>query len=412
MALLPWIKNIFVGTEKNYIEKRMPQIISGKKFELSEAEKISTVYTCIDILSKTLAKLPLEVYKTIDGSKEKDKENTLYDLLHYNPNGFTTSFNFFSALETIRNLRGNAFAYIHRNKGGARPESLEIIKPDVVVDYKVHEGSLFYFLKLKPDEDELTPVPAMNILHFRMMTKDGIWGMNPIEALRLNLSATKKGMQTVDNHYDNDMKSSKAMKSTVSNANQKAMLEAIKKFKDEYAGFENAGHIIPLPPNVELQELKLNFADAQFIETIRFNADQIAGLFDIPGHRVGNTVHSKYNNVEQMNLGLKVDTISPIARMNRQEMEFKLLTTEQRKQGVSIEYNLKAMVEADYKTRIEGYDKLFRAGAISPNGIAKIENLRTSEEGDNHFVPMNMMTVKKAAANEQKNIKNGKKEDK
>lgn len=405
--MFEFLKNIFVSTDKEYTNYRIPQLISGKgRFDLSQAEKISTVFTCIKILGETFSKLPCEKYTETANGKIKDKQSPLYELLHYNPNQYTTSQNFFQASETNRNFKGNSFAFIQRNGNGG-VISIVLLRPSQVVNYVINNGSLFYWVQFDPEKDDLTIVPAMNMLHFKMMTKDGIWGLNPIEALRMNLSTTFKGMQTIDSFYDNSANSPKALKSTVSGANNKAMLEALDKFNSEYAGSAEAGRMLPLPPNTEIQELKLNFADAQFIDTVKFNANQIAALFGVPSHMVGNTETSKYNNVEQMQIGFKADTISPIARMYRQELEFKLLTTKQRANGESIEFNLQAMIETDHKTRLEGYRTLSQIGAISPNKIAQIENLETDPAGDVRMVPMNMMSLDKMSRNETKQKNDG-----
>jgi HK97 family phage portal protein len=393
--MFEFLKNIFVGTDKQYYDVRIPQLISGKTFDLSSAEKISTVYTCIDILGKTLSKLPLEKYIETDQGKKKDKQSPLYELVHYNPNAYTTSQSFINALETNRNFKGNSFAYIERDPASGRPVSLRLLLPGQVQGYYIENGSLYYFIQMDLSKDKLTVVSSINILHFKMMTRDGIWGLNPIEALRLNLSTTYKGMQTIDTFYDNNATSPKALKSTISGANQKAMLEALDKFNKDYSGAGNAGQMVPLPPNTEIQELKLNFGDAQFIETVKFNANQIAALFGIPAHMVGNTEASKFNNVEQMEIGFRADTISAIARMYRQEFEMKLLTTSQRAGGESIEFNLNAMIDTDAQTRFEGYKVLASIGAISPNKIAQIENLETDPAGDVRLVPMNFMNLEK-----------------
>jgi len=391
----------FLGTEKQYVETRIPLLTSGKGFALSQAGSISTVHTCIKILGETLSKLPLEIYDRDEvKGMIKAKDDYRYDILHFNPNSYTTSQAFICALETNRNFKGNSFALIERNQFSGRVEGLYIIDPDLVVDYIIQNNRLYYGLKNK-DKEELDIVPSENMLHFRMMTKDGIWGINPIEALRWNLSTTYKGLQTIDSFYDNNANSPKAIKSNVMGANQKSMMEALDKFNKEYTGATQAGKMIPLPPNTEIQELKLNFADAEFIQTIKFNANQIAALYGIPVHMVGNTETSKYNNVEQMGIGFKGDTISPIARMYRQEFEFKLLNPPERKAGKSIEFNLNAMIETDHKTRMEGYKTLSQIGVISPNKIAQIENLETTENGDVRLVPMNMMTLDKLKATEK-----------
>lgn len=382
--------NWLIGTEQNYINYGVP-LLTGDKFNINQALNISTVYTCINILSSTMSRLPLEVYRTDETTgKTKDKTDPLYTTLHYNPNEYTTSNSFINYLETVRNLKGNSFARIRR---AGKFTILDIVYNWQVIGYGYIDDQLYYFIK-ETENGEATAVNSQEILHFKMLTTDGVWGVNPIESLRSNLSVTHKGLKSIDSFYENNANSPKALKS-IAGANQTKLIEALKKFQTEYAGEANAGKMIPLPPNTEIQELKLNFLDAEFINTIRFNAEQIAALYNIPTHRAGIVTASKFNSVEFMTLDFKVNTIAAIARMYRQEFEFKLLTEKQRLEGKSIEYNVNAMIELDHKAKTEGYQKLFQVGALSPNQIAEFENLSKDPYGDFKAVPMNLINTKK-----------------
>jgi len=243
--------------------------------------------------------------------------------------------------------------------------------------------------------EDFDTVPASDMLHFRMITKDGIMGMNPIEALRLNLSTTWEGMSTIDEFYKASGVNPKVIKSTVAGANQKQMLEALDVLKEKYGGSKGAGDLFPLPPNTEIQELQMNAIDAAFLNMIQFNDNKIAALYGIPSHMVGNQTASKYNDIEQTQLGFKSNTVSAISRMYRQEMEYKLLTTAERKAGKSIEFNLMALIETDHRNRLEGYRILANIGAITPNKIARLEGLDTYQGGDDHYIQSNMMSVEK-----------------
>lgn len=362
-------------------------------FNDENATQISTVYTCIKVLSDTIGRLPLGVYSNTEKGRLKDKEHYLYDILHYNPNDYTTSQAFFSALETHRNLKGNSFARIFRNPSTGNVVRLEIIPPHLVKGYNVVNGQLYYKILRNKDGEETETVNSNDVLHFKMITKDGVWGINPIEALRLNLSSTWEGLRTIEAFYRNNATNPKVIKSTVSGANQKAMLEALGKFQQEYSGAANAGKMVPLPPNTEIQELQMNMQDAQFINTIQFNSNQIAALYGVPPHLVGIYEASKFNNVEQLQLNYKVNTIAAIARMYRQELEFKLLTTAERKSGKSIEFVLQGLVETDYKSRLEGHRTLANIGVVTPNDVARMEGFQTYEGGDEHYIQSNMMSV-------------------
>ncbi len=388
------IKNLWNGTYDYYNDILVPGIISGKglPFDIEKSERVATVFTCIKILSETLSRMPLNVYSDEGKGRTVDKTDYRYPILHYQPNNWTTQQTFISTLEVWRNLKGNSFARIYRDNRG-KLLSLVLIPTNVVTGYKIVKDKLYYVVTTDKNEDEV--VSADDILHFKGISKDGIWGLNPIEALRQSISASYSGINTIDNFYKNNAMSPRALKSTVSGANQKAMLEALEEYKTKYAGSENAGSTSVLPPNTEMVDMKLSFADAQFIETMKFNALTIASLYGIPSWMVGILEQTKYSSVETTSLEFKSMSLAAIGRMYRQELESKLLTIEERLSGKSIEFNWEALVEIDSKTRIENQRTLQNMGVITPNEVAKNEGYPTYPNGDQYFMPGNMLTVEK-----------------
>jgi HK97 family phage portal protein len=387
------LQNLWVGTEESYINNIPPTTVNGNAlFNEENADKISTVYACIKILSETLSRVPLNLYsEDIIGNKPIDKNDYRYPLLHYKPNAWTSQQTFFASLEYWRNLKGNSFARINRDNNG-KITSLVLISPSKVTNYKVTNGQLFY--EIENDKGLKEIIKSEDILHFRSLTKDGIWGINPIAALRLNLSTTYQGLNTLDNFYRNNAASPKAIKLTSNGgAGQQKLLESLEDFKRKYSGSVNAGQILPLPANTEIIDLALNYEDAQFIETLKWNITQIGSLYGVPPHLLGVLESSKFNNVEMMMLDFKVNTLASIARMYRQELESKLLTTQERIDGKSIEFNLDALLEADSTTRINNLKTLANMGIISINDIARLEGWPTYPDGDIHLVPSNYVTV-------------------
>lgn len=389
--------NVLIGREEQ-ISEHVASIIAGSapRYSADKASNIATVHTCVKILAETLGRLPLDVLiQDPDKGKLKDKDHKLYDLVHYNPNPWTSSQVFFSTLETIRNYKGNSYAYIHRENGETgRPEMFTLIDPSRVKGHAIEKNQLFYKIAAKNDPEKIETVHSQNVLHFKHISRDGIYGINPIEALRLNLSTTWSGLNTIEQYYINNGVNPKALKSQVSGANQKAMLEALETLKTQMKDYKNAGEIIPLPPNTEIQELQMQAIDAVFLTMIESNAKAIAALYGLNPLMVGDTSSSRYNSIEAAQIALKVNTISSISRMYRQELEYKCLTSDERKKkGNSIEFNLMALVETDHKTRMEGYRILSNIGVITPNKIAMLEGYETYEGGDDHYIQTNMMSV-------------------
>lgn len=388
------IKSMWLGTYDTFNEVVVPSLMgaSNAPFDPAHADKVATVYTCVKILAETISRMPINVYTDEGEGRTIQKEHYLYPILHYQPNAWTNQVVFFSALEYWRNIKGNSFARIYRNSRG-KVTSLVLIPPSKVIKYKVEGDQLYYTLETDNGNEEV--INSSEILHFKGVTRDGIWGINPIEALRQNLSSSYQGLQSLDSFYKNNAMTPKALRSTVSGANQKAMIAALEEFNRKYAGAAKAGTIATMPPNTELVDLAMNFADVQFISTMEFNAKQIAALYGVPPASVGILEATKFNSVEQMMLDFKVQTLSAIGRMYRQELESKLLSERERLNGVSIEFNYEALLETDSTTRINNLRTLEGMGVVTINDIAKIEGYKTYPEGDFHMMPGNYLPVEK-----------------
>jgi len=206
-SLISDFKMIWLGNDRAYNDQVIEPLLYGQiknKYTSKDAEKISTVSNCVKLLSDTLSRIPVNVYKSTTKGNLIDNKDNRNRLLFYSPDGIITSQTFFQSLEYNRNYTGNAFALIHRDKTGM-PFKLELI-PSYFVDYpKMIKGQLYYNVKRLNDKGETIEVVinSNDILHFKMMSKDGLWGINPVEAQRLNLSTLYKSKTTADNFWTN-----------------------------------------------------------------------------------------------------------------------------------------------------------------------------------------------------------------
>lgn len=341
-------------------------------------QQVGAVMTCVRILADNVSKLP--VYVRQEGEKLKD--HSAYNLLYYSPNGWQNAQTFFSTLETNRNLFGNAFARIHRD-GNGFAKRLEFVKNTRVSSWRMKEGRLFYTVDGKEIRSE-------DILHFKHFSLDGVTGLNPVEMTKIYWETSGKAGLATKKLYDQGMLSTLALKSSVAGANLKQMQDASKKF-EESQGALNAGKVVPLPPNTELQSIPISLKDLQFLETIKANANFIAAMFGVPAHMVTGDA-PKYANFEQSMLDFKTNTMSGILSMYEYELELKLLTEEERKEGVSIEFDDKSLNATDAQSRAQ-IDKIhLELGVITPNDIARKEGYKTYPEGDRHYIASNNLT--------------------
>jgi len=394
MGLYDSLVSIIVGrTDKVNTPSQISAAIAPNKFDTNHPETVAVANTCVKILAETMGRIPLEVYKTVKGKgKLKDKRFYLYDILHTQPNNWTNSNMFFQALEYHRNFRGNSFALIHRNSGSGRVEYLEVIDSRRVIGYDLRGKELYYLVTREGDEKNYDAINASNMLHFRMQTEDGIWGIHPMLSLKTNMSLVHKGGLTMDTFYENNAFSPKALKSTIQGKNTKFLDEAIGDFETLYAGAAKAGKVIKLPPNTELQDLVIDFQTAQVIESMRLSSQQISAHYGVPIFMAtGDYTQSKFNSIEAMQIGFKVHTIAPITRMYKAELQMKLLTSTDLLAGREIEFNINSLVEPDTKTKTEYFKNMIYTGVMTPQTAAIFEGLPASEVQDIHLIQSNMM---------------------
>jgi len=381
------------GTQDNFIEKEIPNIISGNlPFNLDKADQISTVYTCAKIYSDSVSNLPINIIKPEEnGAYLVDKKDYRYPILHFQPNGYTTTNKFFATLEYMRQLHGNSYAKINRDAAG-RVKSMTLLSSTGCIGTKVVRGQLYYMFKNTNDKNApISTYNSENILHFTNVTKDGITGVSALTALRMNMGINFEALQTIKKMYDRELRTGKALKYDRNVPNKKAQKEGVEQFLKDFGGSQNAGKLLTLPDGGDLIDLQLSIHDAEFINTIGFTKTEIATAMMVPLHRVGILEASKFNSVEAMGQEFLNQGLGSALKVYRSELEFKLLSLEERMAGVSIEFNTKAMMAIDFKTRIEGYKSLIQQGIISPNYAANMENFPQNPNGDKYWMPANFL---------------------
>ncbi|MFW6275825.1 MAG: phage portal protein, partial [bacterium] len=208
--------------------------------------------------------------------------------------------------------------------------------------------------------------------HNKLISKNGLMGINPLEAARLSLNLNYKSETTVDKFYTNNANTTKVLESNGDPKNLNKFDEAVKKWKENNQGYQNSGDILTLPVGTQLKELKLSVEDSKFLETASFSAKSLGALFGVPLQLLGHA-ESKYSDFEQSALNFKVNTLASILSNIKNELEFKLLSNEERKQGISIEFDTKSLIETSLSDKANFYKTMLMMGAASLDDVA-IEN--------------------------------------
>lgn len=367
---------------------------AGKAVNETTAMQTSAVYACVRILAEAVAGLPLHVFeRSEEGGKRVKSEQPLYRLLHDAPNSEMTSFVFRETLMAHLLLYGNAYAQIIRDGRGI-PVALYPLLPNKMDIDRADNGELIYSYQSDKGQVKLR---RDNVLHIPGLGFDGIIGYSPIAMAKNSI-----GMAIATEEY--------GAKFFANGANPGGVLEHPGTIKDiqrvkeswntTYQGSGNAHKVALLEEGMKFHQIGIPPEEAQFLETRKFQINEIARIFRVPPHMVGDLEKSSFSNIEQQSLEFVKYTLDPwVIRWEQSLQQALLLPSE--KATAFIKFNLDGLLRGDYQSRMQGYSIGIQNGFMSVNDVRGLEdlNLLPDEEGGNlHFVNGNMVKLKDVGA--------------
>ena len=390
-------KNRLNGSSYNFF---MGGSSSGNRVTERSAMQMTAVYSCVRILSETLASLPLHVYEVTDTSTKKATEHMLYTLLHDEPNNEMTSFIFRETLMTHLLLWGNAYAQIIRN-GKGEVLGLYPLMPDRMKVDRDEAGNLYYEYYISEGDANSKTKGAVklspsDILHIPGLGFDGLVGYSPIA-----MAKNAIGMAIATEEYGAAFFANGATPSGILEhpgvvKNPEAMRES---WARGFSG-KNNHKVGILEEGMKYTPISIAPNEAQFLETRKFQINEIARIFRVPPHMVGDLEKSSFSNIEQQSLEFVKYTLDPWVKRFEQAMTRRLLTSDEKKKYY-IKFNVDGLLRGDYQSRMNGYATARQNGWMSANDIRSLENLDliSDEEGGNlYLVNGNMLPLKKAGA--------------
>ena len=375
---------------------------SGKRVNERTAMQMTAVYSCVRILSEAIAGLPLHVYKYNEtGGKEKAVDHPLYFLLHDEPNPEMTSFVFRETLMTHLLLWGNAYAQTIRN-GKGEVVSLYPLMPDRMTVNRDTKGQLYYEYQVSNDDAPTVKgstviLKPSDVLHIPGLGFDGLVGYSPIA-----MAKNAIGMAIACEEY--------GAKFFANGANPSGVLEHPGTLKDPakvrdswnaaFGGSSNSHKVAVLEEGLKYTPISISPNEAQFLETRKFQIDEIARIFRVPPHMVGDLEKSSFSNIEQQSLEFVKYTLDPWVSRWEQAIA-RSLFSQTEKTTYFIKFNVDGLLRGDYQSRMQGYSIGRNAGWMSANDIRELENLDripAEEGGDLYLVNGNMLPLKDAGA--------------
>lgn len=350
----------------------------------NEALQVSTVWACVDLITKTLASMPMQIFEIKKNKREISRDSNLWTLLHDSPNALMTPFEFYRALLLDLILRGNGYAVVDRNSSGEVVAMFPISADQVTVltvEKSENQIEIVYEYQLNGQQYQFSPE---RILHLKGMGK-GLVGLSNLEFMRPNLDenikmqensallfgngSSAKGILTVDHNLDDT---------------------ARKKLAKKYSGIQlyNESGLWILPADMRYQQVSLSPADTQLLESRRFSVEEICRWFGVPEVLING---SSDKAEEAMDLFYKT-TIRPLAINIEQAIRKSIFTPDQREK-YTCEFNLDAMLRASLSSRAEVYAKMVQNGLKTRNECRELENDAPLDGGDGLTVQNNLVPI-------------------
>jgi HK97 family phage portal protein len=349
------------------------------------AMKFTTIYSCVKVLSESLATLPLNLYNEKGGKREK-LNNKLTKALK-RPNSFTTDFDFKSSIMVDLALRGNSYWQVVRSGLNDIVGIYQLDARNMTVSITT-TGDVVY--QYTSQTNGLVVLENYEVLHFKTLSLDGINGISPISYNQLSIASGMSQVEYLDKFYANGANSNVVL-SHPSILSDEAYERLKGSFSKQYTGVKNSNKPILLEDSMRIEKLSINNTDSQYIETRTFTKNEIASIYRIPPHMVNEMSKSTFSNIEHQSLEFVKHTLMPYIVMIESELNEKLI----KGYNQYFKFDINSLVRGDQQTRYTSYQIAIQNGWLSRNEVRALEDLDSVDGLDEYLTPLNMGQVTK-----------------
>lgn len=370
-------------------------LFGGKELQ---AMKLPAVNACIEIISDSVAKMP--IYLMDSTTRERVDDHPALDLLTGRPTEALTAFDYHKLMESRRIAYGNAYALIWRDKWG-QPTELLPLAPGYMTPYLDDNGRLWY-VGTNPRTGEYRKFWPADIIHYKAFSVDGLEGVSYLRRGAETIEAALQAQRYETNFYRNGARLGGVL-STDTDLSHRPMKNADgteSSIKDKiraewariHAGADNAYRIAVLDNGLKYTPITSSNRDAQFIESKSASIEDIGRLFNIPLYKLG-AGKQTYQSNEQAAIEYMQRTLSPIVAAAEQEDTYKLLTEDDRQRGLQLRRNMMGELRGDWAARADWFKAMRECGVYSVDDIRALEDLPDVPGGDTRNASLNFVPL-------------------
>lgn len=345
--------------------------------------KIGTVYACIDRRATAVAKLPFQVFRHDGDMRVRENSHRMDYLLTVRPNKYQSPMTYKKYIVVQMLSWGFACVYKKYNAWGEIEELIPWKSRDVSIHKLLDRDEYVYIHDGKTySEDEVIYIPCLS--------SDGKRGKAPLSVARESCEAVQNMTKHLSNFYEKGAIKQGALKMTqpISEGNKKKLK---KQWAELYGGANNSGELAVLDNGMEWVDISLPLSDAQFIESKRLTALDIATVFNVPGSSVG-LAQEKYSNLQEINDRFMQDVVAPDCINIEEAHNFSCFLGSEKEYYTK--FNISAGMRGSPEKRVAYYEKMLQIGVMTINEVRALEEMNgIGELGDKHYTSLNYTTL-------------------
>jgi HK97 family phage portal protein len=365
---------------------------SGAPITERSALGVSAFLACVRLISDMIAKLPVELIKATENGPQIVKDHPAAWLVSRMPGELHTPFELKKMVMSGKTVGGNGYARVFRD-ANYDPRSIQWVKPcDIEPQLRKRpNGELFPTYKLDGVSEILT---RADIIHVRGDCLDGLNGIAPVSILRESLGTSISQTQAAGKLMKNGTRFPGFL-TTTANLKPEQLTDARNEFNSKYSGAINAGTIPVLNGQFDFKQTNgMSMVDAQFLESRRFELQEICRVFGVQPFLVGDSTASTTwgTGIQEMTLGFLNFCLDPHLIAFEEALNLTLLTSEELRAGYYFKFDRDELASVSRQDTAAYFNTMRNIGVYSVNDIrAKLDEPLISAEngGDNYALPLN-----------------------
>lgn len=350
---------------------------------------LSAVWRCVSLLSDTVAILPLALYKKNGDGRERIIDHPSAKVIR-SPTVCNSKFHLLAGLMTRVLLWGNAYLIIKRDSTTMRPVKLLARHPATMRVVFIDDGAdVVYY------DDRGVKYDSWDVVHVKMLSTDGLVGRSPIATHRNNIELSMNAQRFGEQYFSQGVHTTGVFThpGELSDEGYDRLRQGI---MERSMGMGNAMSPMILEGGMKYEKVVVPPEDAQFIQTRRLQVTEIARIYGVPPHMLGDLERSTNNNIEHQGIEFVTYSLMPHLVKIEEELNRKLLTEQEQELGYYFKFNTNALLRGDAKSRAEFYSPMLDRGCMNANEVRALEDMNSYDGGEVYYVQRNMQTVEES----------------